>query len=773
MAALCSLLGSRFLSLSALVGTALALPLFPEAAVAQSDREFVIEGVEISGANRIDPSAVKTQLKSTFGRVTEPLISEDVRSIYRTGFFDQVTAELDSSGGRNILRYLVVEKPVVRKVFVKGNKDVSEKDLADVIKFDGRKFLDKAKIDAVKKSAISYFETQGFYEATISHSVAAAGNNEVDVTFSVSEGPRYRIESVDFNGLNKLDDGDLASVIQTRRYKWWSSWMFGTGRLNRGMLDNDKQLLLQHLLDEGFVDASVSDADVQIRDQGIYVSFNVQEGPKYKVGKVAVSGDLIDGDRVKTADGIKSEEGSDFGASRVREDAFTISDKFTDRGYAFANVVPNTKVNRDAGTIDLNFQVDKGKLVTVNRISIRGNAKTYDNVIRREVKLSEQQTYSSSKIKRSQELLQRLGYFEEVNITSEPSDQPDKVDLNVNVREASTGSFSIGAGFATSDGVLFNSRISENNILGTGRSVSLNVDIGTLRENIVLSVNDRRVDDTYLALGGDLYRTSRALRDFDRGLTGAALSAGYPLEQIFGEWLQDIQFNTKYEYFGIDIDNVNKGSAAPLVLASEGTSTASAVTPSLTRNTINNPLNPIKGSLQSVSFENAGLSGEQDYFLLEANQSLYYPLIQGDWGDLVFSWRTRFGYGESRNDDPFPLFKRYFPGGINSVRGFDARSMGPKDANGNEYGGAKQFVNNVDLIFPLINSAGLRGVVFYDIGNAFDDNQKIESGLMRKAYGYGIRWSSPMGPIRLEFGYPVNPEPGEGMVTQFAFGAPL
>ena len=736
-------------------------------------RDFVIDAVEIVGTDRVDASAVKLQLKSAYGRVTESLISEDVRAIYRTGFFDQVSAEIVPFGDRTVLRYTVAEKPVVRKVFVKGNNEVSEKDLADVIKFDGRKFLDKAKIDSIQKAAISYFQTQGFYDAQISNSTTKVTHNEVDVTFLVKEGPRYRIHEVIFNGLKNVDEGELLDVVQTKSYKWWSSWVFGTGRLNRALLDNDKALMLQLLLDKGYVDASISDAEVSIRDQGIYVTFNVQEGTKYKIGRLSASGDLIEGSKDKTLDGVKSESGNDFGAAKVREDSFVISEKYTDKGFAFANVVPNTKINRDTGTIDIDFQIDKGKPVTINRIAIRGNSKTYDNVIRREVSLSEQELFSSSKIKRSQEVLQRLGYFEEVNITSEPSDQANKVDLNVNVREASTGSFSIGAGYATSDGTLFNARISENNIFGSGRSVSLNVDYGSQRDNIVLSFNDRRVNDSFLALGADLYRTNRQFIDFDRGMSGAGLTAGYPLEQLAGEFFQDIQFSTKYEYFSIDIGNINNESAAPLVIQSKGSSTASAITPGLVRNTINNPLNPTTGSLQAVSIEDAGLSGDQDYWLAEANQSLYHPLLTGEWGELTFSWRTRFGYGESRTDDPFPLFKRFFPGGINSVRGFNARTMGPKDANGNEYGGSKQLINNFDIIFPLINSAGLRGVFFYDIGDAFDDNQDINFGSMRKAVGYGIRWASPMGPIRLEFGYPMDAQPGEGMVTLFSFGAPI
>jgi outer membrane protein insertion porin family len=752
----------------------LSIFIFQTTGYAQlSDREFVIEGVEIVGTNRVDPAAVKVQLRSAYGRVTEALISEDIRSIYRTGFFDQVSAEIQESAGKTVLRYTLSERPVVRKVFVKGNQEVSESDLADVIKFEGRKFLDKAKLDAIKKTATSYFQSQGFYDAEIDHSIERIEDNQVDVTFIVKEGDRYQIREVEFRGLENVDDSDLTSVIQTKTYKWWSSWLFSTGRLNRAMLDNDKALMLQYLLDQGYVDANISDPDVQIRDQGIYIAFDVQEGKKYKVGKVTVAGDLIDNDIETTIDGIKAESGEDFGAAKIREDAFIISEKFTDIGYAFANVVPNTRINREEGTIDLEYQIDKGKIVTINRISIRGNSKTYDNVIRRDVRVAEQEKFSSSKIKRSQELLQRLGYFEEVNITTEPSDQPDKVDLNVNVREGSTGQFSVGAGYATSDGTLFNASISENNILGTGRSVSLSANYGSQRNNIVFSLNDRRVNDTFLALGTDIYITNRQFIDFDRELQGAALSAGYPLEQIFGENFQDIQLSTKYEYSSIDISNINTDSAAPLVIQSEGSSTASAVIPSLVRNTINNPMNPTKGSMQAVSFEDAGLGGDQDYWLFEASQTLYQPLLTGEWGDITLAWRTRFGYGESRSDDPFPLFKRYFPGGINSVRGFNARTMGPKDLQGNEYGGSKQFINNFDLLFPLVNSAGLRGVLFYDIGNAFDDDQDIEYDLMREAVGYGIRWMSPMGPIRLEIGYPLDREDGEGVVTLFAFGAPI
>ncbi|NDC37608.1 MAG: hypothetical protein EBZ48_06100, partial [Proteobacteria bacterium] len=343
-------------------------------------------------------------------------------------------------------------------------------------------------------------------------------------------------------------------------------------------------------------------------------------------------------------------------------------------------------------------------------------------------------------------------------------------------REGSTGTFSAGAGYSTADGPIITGKISENNILGTGRSLTLNVDVGTQYDNATIGITDRRINDTYWYGSANLFRTYRQFSDFDRVLTGGSMEAGYPLEQIFGEAFQDIQFSEQYEYLDINIKNVNKESAAQLVIDSEGTSTSSAVTTKLQRNTINNPLDPKEGSRQVISFETSGLGGSEKYYLVEGKQQFYYPLLDSamDFTDLVFSWRTSVGYGESYTDDPFPLFKRYFPGGINSVRGYTNRGLGPRDSRGNEYGGSKQLINNLELIVPLARSAGLKGVVFYDAGQAFDDNESIRIQDLRQGYGGGIRWSSPLGPIRVEFGFPIDRKEGERhMVTMFAFGAPF
>lgn len=760
-----------FKLLTALVVWTCCLPLL---SIAQD--HYSVRGVEFVGNQRVDSLALKAQLKTQSGALTSEQISEEVKALYKTGFFEQVTASLvPSADGGAIVRYTVVEKPVVRKVFIKGNKDVDEDNLREVLSFDSRRFLDRNRVDDLMKRAISIYKRKGYHDVTFDYAVTPVGENQVDLTFNVNEGLRYKIDEIRFEGLSEVDEGDLVDLMQTRSYKWWSSWLFGTGRLDEDLLEADRIAMRQFLLDRGYVDASISEPVIETHDGEFDLIFRIVEGPVYRFGKITASGDSLTGKGTTLDEVIKAESGEDFSAKTIRDDTFAVGDAFGDVGYAFANVVPNTQINRERRTVDVNYEVNKGKLVSINRVNIRGNSKTYDNVIRREMRVDEQEVYSGKKLRRTQEVLQRLGYFEEVGVSTDPIGE-DKVDVNVNVKEGQTGTFSAGAGYSTADGALFNGRISENNLFGTGRRLTLNVDLGTERSNYILSFDDPRIADTYFSGGISGYRTERDFDDFDRELTGAATTLGYPFEQVFGEWAEDISGSLKYEFLNIDITNVDQESSADLVKQSEGSSTAGGVTPRLIRNTINNPLNPTRGSRQDALIEITGLGGDEEFTLYELRNTFYYPLVETGVGDITLSMRTNYGYGESSGDSDFlPLYRRFFPGGINSVRGYKNRSLGPQDANGNEFGGAKEFVHCTDILFPLINAAGIRGVLFFDIGNAFDDNENMDFGELKKGYGAGIRWNSPLGPLRLEFGFPADTEEGEekNMQTHFSFGVPF
>jgi len=734
----------------------------------------ILRDVRINGNHRVHESTILLQVSSKAGEVLDQhTVEKDVRQIYLTGFFDDVGAQLVHQNGGAILIFNVREKPAIRHVYYSGNKVVESETLSEKLNIGARKFLDKRKIQAGIEAAKSYYQTQGYYDSSISYDVQEAEQNQVDLTFTIDEGDKKVIREISFEGNKAFDDDDLTDSIETTTYSWWISWLTGSGVVKEEELDNDVRTLTRYYMSRGYANARVTKPEIRKTDDGLKVVFKVTEGELFNFGRITASGTLLENDTKKTLKGIESKQGDVFNIEFLQKDSFFISEKFTDIGYAFANVDPVTSINQQARLIDIDFTIDKGNIVYIDSINITGNNKTRDNVIRRSLQMEERERFSSSKIRRSQELLQRLGFFEEATITPEPTNVENEVDLNVSVREASTGTFSVGAGVSSGDGFIFSTRVSEVNMFGTGNSLSFNVDTGETRENFVLSWLNPRVNDSYWSFGADALSVERDFDDFKRKQKGGSFNFGYPLWFLGEEALDDVRFDVKYQLLDIDIDDV-EDSAAQLVKDQEGKSTASSVIPRLVRNTIDNPIDPVNGSRQVLDVELAGLGGDQKFWLAEASNTWYYPFLETSFGPLVFSQRTSFGWGETFDNEDFPLYRRFFPGGINSVRGYETRELGPTDGEGNEYGGNKELVGNFDMIFPLIPAMGLKGVVFYDIGQAFDDDENIEFSELRLAWGWGIRWRSPLAPIRVEFGYPIDKETGEkSVVTNFSFGAPL
>ncbi len=741
-----------------------------EAAVAQDVASFQVRQVEIQGNSRVETGTILLQVKTRAGGMYDPaLAATDVKNIYRTGFFDQVSVALPGGG---VVTFVVTEKPSVRKVIIKGNSEVKEEKIKEKLNITSRFFLDQRRIRAGIDEVKKHYETEGYYDTAVTYKSIPIQENQVDLEFTISEGEERLVREVQFTGNSEVDSSELRGVVKTSRYKWWSSWISGGGVIKKEDLAEDVKAINHYYLDHGYVDAKVGEPKINKTDSGIEVVFPIQEGEVFRFGEISAEGDLVDRSKSKTLEGIEIKNGDTFSLDRLRKDVFVVSEKFTDVGYAFANVEPMTDINRNRRVVDVNFKIDKGKLITVNRITITGNRKTFDNVIRRTLQINEQDIFSSSKIRRSQELLQRLGYFDEVTITPEPAGEEGKVNLAVAVREGNTGSFSIGAGVASGDGFIISSRIAENNLLGTGNSLSLDLNSGSRRENYVLSFVNPRIRDTRLSGGIDLSRVTRQYDSFQREETGGGLNLGYPLWFLGEDYLDDIRSTLSYDLTRVEITDLD-ADAPLLVKNQQGSSVSSSFTPQLLRNTIDNPLDPSKGSRQRLQTELAGLGGDQRFWLLQFSNSWYYPLWKSSFGNFVFAQRTSLGYGENFNGDDFPVFRRFFPGGINSVRGFPARRLGPKDSNNNVYGGNKELILNFEVIFPLVSSVGLSGVAFYDAGDAFDDDQNIKVGDLRQAIGWGIRWRSPLAPIRIEFGYPLDREEGEsGFVTNFSFGLP-
>jgi outer membrane protein insertion porin family len=577
------------------------------------------------------------------------------------------------------------------------------------------------------------------------------------------------------------------------------------------MLTNDVAILSNHYNDNGYVEHKVDEPVILRGRDGLEVVFRINEGPQYRVGKVEIGGELLqDGkDMLKS---VKLTTGQIFRGSRLREDITAITDMYSNKGFAFVQVDPITKVNPNDKNVDVALVITKGPPVYFNRVLVSGNTKTRDKVVRRELLTNEQELFSGNKVTQSRNALQRTGYFEDVQITTKKTNQPDTVDLLVDVKEGPTGTFQIGAGYSSGDGFLFNATVSEKNLMGKGQGVTGNFAIGSKRQDYILNLTEPYFNDTKMSLGLDLFNTEREYTDFDERKLGFGVNTNYPLKDFrmpfFGASRKEpgsdelanagpttiwdyMRGGVGYELTREKINNIDP-AASDAIRSEAGTSLTSAVTPGITYDSRDHFFAPTEGTKSAFSVKTAGLGGDSRFIKTDLSARWHYPLLKDPrWGgNYVLALGGQLGYGigfagqRETNDMTLPLFERYFLGGINSVRGFQDRSLGPREktcftnsdtgvvdcSKSDVIGGDTAAVANVELLFPIVEQYGLRGVAFFDMGNAFTNG--INFGDMRRSVGAGVRWMSPFGPLRVELGFPLNKKPDdETSVLGFSIGS--
>ncbi len=747
--------------------------------------------VSIAGNVRVEEDAIAVHLGTQPGQPFDrETVDRDIRAVYGMGFFDRVDADVTpGEGGRVDVTFRVKERPFVRTLTVEGTDHVKKEDVEGALRIRPHVILDPEKARQGLEAAKKLYAEKGYLDAEITYTTTPVGENEVDVAYTVKEGEPVRIEAIEFEGNEAFSDRELRRILQTKE-RWILSFITGAGNLNRDVLRSDMERLTAWYYDHGYVTVRVDEPKVERRDDGLHVIIKVDEGEQFQVGDVDVRGRDAPADRDALAAGLATVEGEVFRASALREDVQKITERLSDEGYAFAAVEPQTVIDPEQKAVDVTFEVTRGNPVIVDRIEVTGNTKTRDYVVRREMRLHEQELFSGTKLRRSREALQRLGFFQEVNITTRRQAEEDKLAVVVDVKEGQTGAFSAGAGFSSADQLLFNVRIQENNLFGRGQRLVLNADVGNLRRNIILSFTEPYVRETPLTLGVDAFSWRLEFDDFRRQGTGAGVQATYPVTAwgyttLWGFPLDEVRVGADYrieeaEIAGLDFD------ATRSIRLEEGSNLISSVTPRVSRNTLNHAYDPTAGSYQDVSLEVAGLGGER-FLKAEARERWYYTFLRSKrFGDFTYSLGATLGYGigdEGFSGDELPLFERYFPGGISSIRGFKSRTLGPREANkdplGNvvgttPIGGSRQFVLNNEIIFPLVTAIGLKGVVFVDAGNAYLADEDIELDNTRFAAGAGVRWLSPVGPLRIELGQGFNTQPhDEKSLVLFSFGGPF
>ena len=711
-----------------------------------------IADIRISGNKRIDKGAILRHIKNRTGDLYNIVqLRNDLKNVFKMGYFVDVQIEVDESDEGKIVTYKVQEKEVIGSVSISGEEKLESEDIKEVLTVSPNTILNAKEIRESTANIKTLYKEKGYYNTQVEAKLTYPKKERVNITFDIKEGEKVFVKEIYIQGNKTFSDKEIKKIISTSA-KDWLSWLTESGLLKRDLLKQDASRVGAFYQNNGFIEVKVGEPKIDQHGEWLYVTFTIEEGDRYKVGLVDVTGDLVF-DRDTLLNKIRIGEERYYNRKTLRDDIMKLTNLYASKGFAFAEINPAVKRDDQEKRVDIVFHAAKGDLVHVNRIIIKGNSRTRDKVIRRNMTLDEQEVFDASALQSSTSRLRRLDYFEEINITPEPSiDENSLMDIIVDVKEKPTGTFSIGAGYSSVDGMMFMGEISQENFLGRGQRLALQTNIGGSSTRYNLSFTEPHLNDSKLLFGFDVYNWERDYDDYDKQSTGATMRFGYP---IWHRW-------KLFYYLGYEdtkLTNVDE-FASQLIKDSVDIETTHYYTVGATRDTRNKRIMPSKGSQHRISVKNAGdfLGGDSSFFKIEAMTSWYFPFR---W-DTVFHFKGSVGYIEETDDGMLPVYERFYLGGINTMRGFESGAISPRDPVTDEkIGGDKMGFINLEYIFPLVKDAGLSGLVFYDTGFVYGEDEDWSFNDLRSSVGFGFRWLSPMGPLRLEWGYNIDPKDDE------------
>lgn len=713
-----------------------------------------INSIIIEGNKRTETSSVKSYLQLKEGDVFDgEKVNSSIKELYATGLF----SDIDISLQKNNLVVNLTENSLVNKIAIENNKAVEKDSIISELSLQERNAFSKAKVLDDIKRIKDIYKKHGFYSVVVDVKVVERNDNRVDVVFEIDEGKKAKVTKINFIGNNEFSSRELKSALNTKE-KVWYNFFSSNDNYDPDKLAYDRELLRKFYASKGYADFRIlsSSAEITSSLDAFVITFNIEEGSRYKFGKSNISSSIPD---VKTENLYKEiifKEGQVFNADEIEKSVSQITDRLTESGYAFVKIDPEYKKDQEGLIIGLDFKITEGPRVYIDKIDISGNVRTLDKVIRREFRIGEGDPYNSSRIKRSEQRIRNLGYFDKVDFENIKSDVDDKTTIKVKVTEKSTGELSFGAGYSTTDKALGNISIRERNLLGKGQDLRLGFQQSSRGNQIDLSFTEPYFMDRQVAAGIDLFNITRDYENessYNSSTQGGTLRASYPLTEY-------LQHSVKYTLSTMRISDVTS-DASTYIQQQKGTYGTSLIGHDLAYDKRDNKFDPKSGYYVKLSQDLSGFGGDSAYFKNELNSGYFKPVYKEK---VIFSLSAKGGTINGYNGKDVRINERFFIGGY-TIRGFKDAGIGPRDKlTSDALGGKKYYAGSAEMTFPLglPDELGFKGGVFLDAGSLFGSEDKgsniADESSIRSAAGFGVSWSSPLGPIRIDIAKSLKKE---------------
>ena len=739
----------------ALAAWALAAAMVLPPAAVNAQTGGAVRDIEVVGAQRVDPETVRSYMRLQPGDVLGPrTISDALKNLFETGYFADVS--IDMRG--DVMVVTVAENPVVNRIAFEGNRRIDDETLGPEVQLKPRQIFTRSAAERDVKRILEIYRRSGRFAASVEAKIIELPQNRVDVAFEIDEGEQTLIERIVFIGNQQFSDSDLIGEISSKEAAWYR-FLSNDDVYDPDRVAFDREQLRAFYLSNGYVDFRVASAVAELtpdRD-GFILTFTVEEGPQYTFGAVSLENRLTDIPDFRLSSFLQPRTGEIYDSEKVRETVDDLVDAVGASGFAFVDVQPRSTIRREEREVDLVFLVDEGPRIYVERIDVEGNLRTLDRVIRREFGVMEGDAYNPSKIARATRQVRNLGYFRKVDVSNERGSQPDRTRVTVEVEETATGEFSIGAGYSSESGGLLSLRLAERNLLGKGQNLALSTTLAEQQNQIELSFTEPYFQDQPISVGGDIFRvvTENDNLNYDLERTGSRLRIGYKLSR---DWYQRWRYTVARR-----VEEPHPGNST----RPRDSTTSSVVGHEVAYDTRDNRFNPTSGNIFSISNDLAGLGGQARYLRTDVRGTHYLPMSKKPPVTLALSARVGAIYGLGKD---VTGVDRYFLGG-RTLRGFEFGGVGPRYNSrsinsGFPLGGNYLATTSAEAIFPVSLSAedlGLQARLFAEFGTLtgvdnvdgklFEDDASIRGSL-----GFGISWTTPLGPLRLDFAWPVMKE---------------